>query len=100
MEAIGALLKACRIRRKINQDDLAHRLHTTQSTISKIEKGKDPGFFMVYQWLTQTNAQDVFLALADNVDIMSIAQTILSSTAGLISTVLFKFGGVLQCISF
>lgn len=99
MEGYGFLLKVCRRRSKINQDELAHRLHTTQSNISKIESGDcEPRISVFMNWLLNTNAQDVLVAMSQNIDLMTIAQTVIDSSTTFIGTVFLKWGGTLQCI--
>lgn len=57
---IHDLLRMCRNRSGLSQEQLAGRLFVDQAIISKVEKGKIvPSYVLVKQWAKETNSQDV-----------------------------------------
>ncbi|WP_163583310.1 helix-turn-helix domain-containing protein [Gracilibacillus saliphilus] len=83
----GAILKACRSRAGLSQEELAHRLHINQSDISKYENDtKEPTMSTFQAWATNTQAQEVMVAFVCGVDGLSILQQLSDVIiAGLIS---------------
>lgn len=81
----GTILKACRERIGINQEEMAHRLHINQSDVSKYENNvKEPSISMFQKWAMLTNSQDVLVAFICGVDGLSILQTIMQTVIGCI----------------
>ena len=79
MTKVGALLRACRERAGLSQEELADRLNRTQSCISKFETdAKVPDIFTFTQWIQATNAQEVAIAFLYGMDGISILQNLLS----------------------
>jgi transcriptional regulator with XRE-family HTH domain len=75
--AFGAILKQCRERAGLTQEQMAERLHRSRSCISKIEsdkKGLDVTTFM--QWADATCAKEVMIAALCGVDPSIIVQNI------------------------
>jgi transcriptional regulator with XRE-family HTH domain len=54
------LLRICRQRAELNQEQLAAKLYIDQAIISKIESGKiQPAYSLVKQWARVTNSIDL-----------------------------------------
>ena len=60
-QSVREMLRACRERAGLTQQELAAKLHIDRSTVAKIETGiiKDPGFTLVKQWCDATNSMDL-----------------------------------------
>lgn len=79
MIKVGALLRACRERAGLSQEELAHRLNRSQSCISKFETdSKVPDIFTFVQWIQATNAQEVAIAFLYGLDGINVLQQLLS----------------------
>lgn len=90
----GAILKACRNRARLSQEELAHKLHINQSDVSKYENGtKEPSISMVQSWTSNTQATEVLVAFLCGMDGLSIMQNIIEATSGVIGTILL--GGIM-----
>ncbi|WP_226374280.1 helix-turn-helix domain-containing protein [Virgibacillus alimentarius] len=90
----GAILKACRTRSGLSQEELAHKLFINQSDVSKYENGtKEPSISMVQAWTSNTNTQEVLVAFMCGVDGISIMQNILDAGVSIINTILL--GGII-----
>jgi len=75
---IGAILRAVRVRAGLSQEELAARLHYSQSDISRFETGaKEPTATIFLRWLRETNAHEVAVAYFCGLDGLQIMQTIL-----------------------
>lgn len=73
----GAILKACRVRAGLSQEQIAEMLHRSRSCISKFEKEhKIPDMVTFLSWLDKTNAKDVGYALVSGIDPTTILQTV------------------------
>lgn len=92
MSRVGAVLKACRTRAGLTQEELAARLFISQSDVSKYESdAMEPHLSTLQAWTNCTQAPEVLVAFLCGVDGISIMQSIIE--AGLtISSIL---GGVL-----
>lgn len=90
----GSILKACRDRAGLNQEELAYRLHINQSDVSKYETGaKEPTISIFKEWATATQAQEVMIAFIlgiDGVGMMQQVMDVISTTV--VNTIL---GGIL-----
>lgn len=72
---LGAVLKTARERGGLTQDELALKLHTTKSCISKYENDrKEPRISILMDWMKQTNAQDLIVAAMLNIDPVAVAE--------------------------
>lgn len=75
----GAILQACRERKGMSQEELAARLHYSQSDISKIEGDhKMPSASTLIAWTEATSAKEVLVAFLCGFDGVSIMQQMLS----------------------
>ena len=75
---VGALLKACRERAGLSQEELAHRLNRSQSCVSRMEKDRMmPDLATFVQWMNVTQAHEVAIAFLYGMDGISILQNIL-----------------------
>lgn len=75
MKKVGALLRACRERAGLSQEELADRLNRSQSCISKYETDqKIPDIFTFLNWLQVTQAQEVAVAYLLGFDGLTILQ--------------------------
>ncbi|GGB61349.1 hypothetical protein GCM10011409_43250 [Lentibacillus populi] len=75
----GAILKACRTRSGLSQEELAHKLFINQSDVSKYENGtKEPSMSLFQAWAMNTQASEVLVAFICGMDGMSILQNIAS----------------------
>lgn len=90
-EQYGAILRACRLRSGLKQDELAHELHIHQSDVSKIERGvKEPPISLVKEWTSTTQTQEVLIAFLCGVDGLGIMQQVMDliSSTTVINTIL------------
>ena len=90
---VGAILKACRTRAGLSQEELAYQLHINQSDVSKYENDtKEPSISMFRQWATQTQTQEVLIAFILGIDGIGMMQQVME----MISTLTVGFvGGIL-----
>lgn len=60
-QPVGVILKACRERAGMTQEQLARKLHLDRSVIAKVETGiiKSPGYTLVKQWGAATDGLDI-----------------------------------------
>lgn len=78
---VGSILKACRKRSGLSQEELAYRLLINQSDVSKYENDvKEPTISIVSAWAQYTQSQEVLVAFLCGVDGMTIMQQILEGT--------------------
>lgn len=79
---IGTLMQACRERAGLSQEQMAVRLHRTQSYVSKVEKGRqEPDFETVVNWTKETDAEEVVVAYLYRVEGIKIIQHLMSQQA-------------------
>lgn len=82
---VGGLLKACRERAGLKQEELADKLYMSQSTISKYETGRKkidiPTFI---QWIQTTQTQDLAFAFMFGMDGLTAIQSVLPHLSMLI----------------
>lgn len=77
---IGTLMQACRERAELSQEQLADRLHRTQSFVSKVEKGRQtPDFPTVVSWAEETKSQEMIVAYLYRVEGMKFIQKMLNT---------------------
>lgn len=93
-EQYGAILRACRLRQGLNQEELAHELHIHQSDVSKIERGiKEPPLSLVRSWALSTQSQEVLVAFLLGLDGLTIMQQVMDiMNSGIVGTFI---GGLL-----
>lgn len=74
----GKLIRTCRKRAKLSQEDFADLMHTTQSTVSRIEKNLvtiEASF--LFRAARVTNAEDILISAAFSIDaILQVAQMV------------------------
>lgn len=79
----GAVLKACRERVGLTQEELAFRLNMNQSDVSKFEnETKEPTISVMHAWMTNTQASEVLVAFFCGMDGLGIMQNILQLMGG------------------
>lgn len=79
----GAILRACRDRVGLSQEELADRLHINQSDVSKFENDvKEPTVSMFRAWMMNTQAQEVLVAFFCGMDGIGIMQKIMQLMGG------------------
>lgn len=79
----GSILKACRERSGLSQEELAFQLNMNQSDVSKMENGtREPTLSVVQSWLTNTQATEVLVAFLCGVDGLGIMQSIMQFIGG------------------
>nr|WP_083858790.1 helix-turn-helix transcriptional regulator [Paenibacillus sp. OSY-SE] len=79
----GAIMQACRERAGLSQEEMAERLHRTQSCISKYENDhKVPDMPTMLRWVEVTGAKEVFVAFFCGMDGLSIMQNIMTFIGG------------------
>jgi len=79
----GGILRACRERKGLTQEELAFELNVNQSDISKYENGsKEPTLSLVQAWLMNTQANEVLVAFLCGVDGLGIMQSIMQFLGG------------------
>ena len=88
----GDILRACRKRAGLTQEELAYRLHTDQANISRYEAGKqEPSISFFQAWVQNTNSPEVMAAFLLGIDGVTIISQIMSSFGGVLGLVL---GGI------
>lgn len=81
----GEILKACRTRAKLSQEELAFRLSINQSDISKYENNtKEPSISLFRSWAMETQASEVVIAFMFGMDGITIMQHLSSLLIGCI----------------
>lgn len=86
MVKLGTLMKACRERAKLSQEELAYQMNRTQACISKYENDhKVPDANTFAEWFRQTNSPEVAIAFLYGVDGLTILQQLLP-IVGMIAT--------------
>lgn len=79
----GAVLKACRERMGLSQEELAFRLNMNQSDISKFENNtREPTLSILQSWINNTQAPEVLVAFLCGVDGLGIMQSIMQIIGG------------------
>lgn len=82
----GAILKACRERVGLSQEELADQLHIQQADVSRLENNrKEPSISLFQSWATVTNSQDVLVAFICGIDGMSILTEIMNIAVNFIN---------------
>ena len=81
----GAVLKACRIRAGLSQEELADKLYVNQSDISKFESDrKEPTISIFHAWLTNTQSPEVMVAFLYGMDGLNMIQHLMPLLGGFI----------------
>ena len=79
----GAIMQACRERAGFSQEEMAVRLHRSQSCISKYEKDrKVPDMQTFLSWVETTGSKEVAVAFLCGMDGLGIMQNILTLVGG------------------
>jgi transcriptional regulator with XRE-family HTH domain len=77
----GAILRACRDRIGMSQEDMALKLNRSRSAISKLETDQQElDVRTLAQWADITNAKEVLVAFICGMDGMTIMQSIMQMT--------------------
>lgn len=80
---LGAILKACRVRAGLSQEQIAAKLYISRSNISKLETDQlKLDVPTLIQWANVTNAKEVVVAFLMGVDGVTIMSTILTMLGG------------------
>lgn len=91
---VGAVLRACRTRAGLSQEELANRLFISQSDVSKYENDTmEPHISTLQAWTTNTQAPEVLVAFICGIDGLSIMQSILEAGTAVINAILL--GGII-----
>lgn len=78
MVKLGTLMKACRERANLSQEELAHRMNRTQACISKFEHDhKVPDANTFAEWFRLTNSPEVAIAFLYGMDGLTILHQLL-----------------------
>lgn len=81
----GAVLKACRERAGLTQEEIAEKLHRSRSCISKFETDKKTlDVATLIKWADVTSAKDVACAIVTGVDPVMILQQLMPLIGGII----------------
>lgn len=81
----GAVLKACRERAGLTQEQIAYRLHRSRSCISKIESDKKTLDVMtLIRWADVTNSKEIACMIVSGIDPAMILQQLTMLVGGLI----------------
>lgn len=79
----GGVLKACRERSGLSQEELAFRMNLNQSDVSKFENGhKEPTISTLQLWLSNTQATEVLVAFLCGMDGLGMMQNIAQLIGG------------------
>jgi len=79
----GSVLKACRERVGLTQEELAFKLNMNQSDVSKFENGtKEPTISTLQAWMVNTQAAEVLVAFICGMDGLGIMQNIMQLLGG------------------
>ncbi|RJX40909.1 XRE family transcriptional regulator [Paenibacillus pinisoli] len=79
----GAILRACRDRIGMSQEQLAERLHRSRSAISKLENDQQElDVRTLTQWAEITGAREVVVAFICGIDGLSILQSLIPMIGG------------------
>lgn len=91
---VGAILKACRTRAGLSQEELASKLFISQSDVSKYETdAMEPHLSTLQAWTSNTQTQEVMVAFLCGVDGLSVMQNIMDAATTVINTILL--GGII-----
>lgn len=89
MKKYGGILRACRERSGLTQEQLAMKLNMSQSDVSKFENSfKEPTLSTVQSWVHNTQAQEVLIAFLCGMDGLNIMQNILEGTGTILGMIL------------
>lgn len=81
----GAVLKACRERAGLTQEEIAVKLHRSRSCISKFESDKKTlDVTTLIRWTDVTSAKDVACAIVTGMDPVMILQQFMPLIGGVI----------------
>lgn len=85
----GGILRACRERAGLNQEELAFNLNVSQSDISKFENNvKEPTISLVQAWVNNTQTSEVLVAFLCGIDGLGMMQQVLEmATNGVIGII-------------
>lgn len=90
----GGILRACRERAGLSQEELAFQLHLSQSDVSKLETNvKEPTITTLRLWVQQTQTQEVMIAFLCGVDGVSLMQNVMEVLST--TTIGFILGGIM-----
>ena len=85
---VGTILKACRTRAGLSQEELADELYINQSDVSKYENDtKEPSLSLALSWVNITNAPEVLVAFMFGVDSLDIIQKLIDSGITILSII-------------
>ena len=88
----GDILRACRKRAGLTQEELAHLLHTDQANISRYESGKqEPSISFFQAWVQNTQSPEVMAAFLLGIDALTIVSQVMSTFGGTLGIAL---GGI------
>jgi len=91
---VGAVLRACRTRAGLSQEELANRLFISQSDVSKYENDTmEPHISTLQAWTNNTQAPEVLVAFICGMDGLSVMQSILEAGTAVINAIIL--GGIL-----
>lgn len=81
---LGGVLKVCRERAGLSQEELAHKLNRTQACISKYENDrKIPDVYTLGHWLQITNSPEVLVAFLYGIDGVTMINQLLPIIGGI-----------------
>lgn len=79
----GAILRACRDRIGLSQEEMALKLHTSRSAVSKLENDQQElSVRTLAQWVEVTGAKEVMVAFLCGMDGLGILQSLMQITIG------------------
>ncbi len=79
----GAILRACRDRIGMSQEEMALRMHRSRSAISKLENDQQElDVRTLSQWADITNAKEVLVAFICGMDGLQIMQNVMQLIGG------------------
>ena len=88
----GAILRACRKRAGLTQEQLAEKLHLGQSDISRYESDRqEPTISLFRAWIENTQSPEVMAAFMLGIDGLTIIQQVMTTVGN--SVGLIFWGG-------
>ncbi|WP_339314687.1 helix-turn-helix transcriptional regulator [Paenibacillus sp. FSL M7-0896] len=78
---VGSIMRACRERAGLTQEDMGEEMQMDQATISRIENGRQtPDVSTFKEWVDKTQSQEVMVAYFYGIEGIKIIQHIMNQS--------------------